>query len=292
MPAPSSESTGPVYLSSMMFQSSPQSTFTFAESPDPTSFAVASHVRTSALPARELVLQGLDQDSGANTSDSFASFDPATSSWRTSQLSLDGDLERYSETWPRSGMTRSGTAYRLPTLVLRTGETESGLLPTPTATPYGTTNNGQRADGSTYRTAGTPSLQTMAARGVWPTPTARDGDPKRGKPTPDGAARQFAAGRRVLTDAVAMWPTPTARDAKSSGSRNTPSSKAHQGESLTDAVREDGGTGRPGPGAGALNPTWVEWLMGFPTGHTALDASEMPSSPKSSTSSAKQSCAP
>jgi len=23
-------------------------------------------------------------------------------------------------------------------------------------------------------------------------------------------------------------------------------------------------------GSGALNPTWVEWLMGFPTGHTDL----------------------
>ena len=33
---------------------------------------------------------------------------------------------------------------------------------------------------------------------------------------------------------------------------------------------------------GSLNPTWVEWLMGFPTGWTDLDASETPSSPKSS----------
>ena len=27
---------------------------------------------------------------------------------------------------------------------------------------------------------------------------------------------------------------------------------------------------------GQLNPTWVEWLMGFPLGWTDLSASEMP----------------
>jgi len=32
--------------------------------------------------------------------------------------------------------------------------------------------------------------------------------------------------------------------------------------------------------SGSLNPTWVEWLMGYPLGWTDLDASEMPSSPK------------
>ena len=31
---------------------------------------------------------------------------------------------------------------------------------------------------------------------------------------------------------------------------------------------------------GQLNPTWVEWLMGFPLGWTDLEDSETPSSPK------------
>lgn len=91
-------------------------------------------------------------------------------------------------------------------------------------------------------------------------------------------------------------PTPTAGDAKSSGSRNTPGSRAHAGMSLTDFVRDDGGRGRwPTPTAsehkyrlagdtqqskclnalsgGALNPEWVEWLMGWPLGWTDLGAS-------------------
>lgn len=34
--------------------------------------------------------------------------------------------------------------------------------------------------------------------------------------------------------------------------------------------------------SGSLNPAWVEWLMGFPTGWTDLEASETQSSPRSS----------
>lgn len=106
-----------------------------------------------------------------------------------------------------------------------------------------------------------------------------------------------------------IWPTPTAGDAKGSGSRNLPGSNAHPGVSLTDAVTAGNSTtprrwrsptaadalGGPmnpadrqghtlnlkeqvwvGGGGGSLNPTWVEWLMGFPLGWTDLELSETP----------------
>jgi len=41
-------------------------------------------------------------------------------------------------------------------------------LPTPTARPYGSTNNGTNGQGVAYKTAGTFSLNTMAARNLWP----------------------------------------------------------------------------------------------------------------------------
>jgi hypothetical protein len=56
---------------------------------------------------------------------------------------------------------------------------------------------------------------------------------------------------------VQKWPTPSASEHKAGfgpahANRNTPS--------LTTQV------------GGQLNPTWVEWLMGFPAEWTALDA--------------------
>jgi hypothetical protein len=71
-----------------------------------------------------------------------------------------------------------------------------------------------------------------------------------------------------------LLPTPTAGDASGSGSRNKPGSKAHSGTSLTDAAIGDRGTGRA-KGGGLLNPTWVEWLMGWPLRWTDLEPLEM-----------------
>jgi hypothetical protein len=72
---------------------------------------------------------------GANTPVLLASFDPASSSWRTSQSCFETATgwARFSETWPKSGMMRSGTAYQLSPLVPTTFENVYGSLPTPTA---------------------------------------------------------------------------------------------------------------------------------------------------------------
>jgi len=78
-----------------------------------------------------------------------------------------------------------------------------------------------------------------------------------------------------------LWPTPTTRDHKDTG------------DSIMDGtVPVNGLLGRavsPSREHGSLNPMWVEWLMGFPTGWTDLKPSETPSSRKSSSKSAKQS---
>lgn len=75
--------------------------------------------------------------SGRSSPVFLASYDPATRSWRTSQVSLlsteDERFPRSWETWPRWGMTRRGVAFALPTSALRTGESASSSLPTPTA---------------------------------------------------------------------------------------------------------------------------------------------------------------
>jgi hypothetical protein len=67
---------------------------------------------------------------------------------------------------------------------------------------------------------------------------------------------------------VKFWPTPMARDHK--GGRKPEALEASgrgASNSLNDALTVSGQHGQ-------LNPTWVEWLMGFPTGHTDLNPSE------------------
>jgi hypothetical protein len=78
--------------------------------------------------------------SGRSSPVSLGSWDPDTSSWRTSQASLlsteDERFPRSWETWPRSGMTRRGQAFALPMSARVTGASgSSSSLGTPEAHP-------------------------------------------------------------------------------------------------------------------------------------------------------------
>lgn len=64
--------------------------------------------------------------------DSFASYDPKASCWRTHQHSFIKGLTEFSDGWPRSGMMRNGIAFELPTLEPHSKEIESTFLPRPT----------------------------------------------------------------------------------------------------------------------------------------------------------------
>ena len=77
---------------------------------------------------------GSEADCSLNSLESFARWDPDTLSWKTYQRSLIEEWATLSEPWPRSGMTASGTAYRLPPLVRPIDATECSLFATPTAT--------------------------------------------------------------------------------------------------------------------------------------------------------------
>ena len=93
----------------------------------------------ASLPGHQRCRQGrghcwrAQRPMGQSTPELLARYDRATSSWRTSQLCLDGALSEFSETWPRSGTMRNGTAYQLPPLVPLTDATASGSWPTPSA---------------------------------------------------------------------------------------------------------------------------------------------------------------
>jgi DNA (cytosine-5)-methyltransferase 1 len=62
-----------------------------------------------------------------------------------------------------------------------------------------------------------------------------------------------------------FWPTPQASDCRDRGNLSSGAVQRRKDKGkqlgLSQVVSET---------SGALNPTWVEWLMGFPTGHTDL----------------------
>ena len=94
----------------------------------------ASRARISHSLERAPDLPAPARDSFGHLCEPFAWFDPGSRSWRTWQRCLVEGWETFSDTWPRSGMTRNGIAYRRAPLVPLTGETASGsLLPTPEA---------------------------------------------------------------------------------------------------------------------------------------------------------------
>lgn len=178
---------------------------------------------------------------GLNTPDSLASYDPDTQSWRTSQHCLIEGLTVFSETFPRSGMMRNGTAYRLQPLAHLTDATASGLWATPTAVMGG-----------------------CRRKGIW-------------KGTywvkQDGAKSQTR-----LSDQVVMipqtWPTPCARDWKDSFTSLEKLEAQFQKRDSPSLALTIGSIEKTA--SGKLNPQWVEWLMGFPVGWTDLNNSETP----------------
>ena len=223
-----------------------------------TSSAAGSRAKTS-LPLAEAMASAVSAAvCGSSTSGSLASYDPASSSWRTSQFSLFGGLTLYSGDWPRSGMVRSGRLYALPTLALRTSESGSSAWPTPTVCGNHNRKGASAESGDGLATA---------ARSTWGTPRAG---------MERSPACSYDRGRGNLEEqvgaaaaAASAWPTPTARDWKSgSASQATLDRNARP---LSEIVRVEA----PGP----LNAAWVESLQGFPVGWTELDGPPVEAKP-------------
>ena len=113
--------------------------------------------------------------------------------------------------------------------------------------------------------------------GSWPTPRANSAMAATITPESSWADNRFPNLETMV--GRMMWPTPKSRDWKDGASagtfqRSSPDLGKVVGQSTT---------------TGALNPTWVEWLMGFPLGWTVSKAWETRSSRKSLKSLAGQS---
>jgi hypothetical protein len=203
-----------------------------------TSWLEGFPVKTSAQPAPETASTASGAGYGSKWRASFARFDRSESKWKTAQCSLLGDSDEFSETWPRWGSMRNGESFLRPIPALPICENASGLWPT-------TTVCGNHNMPGASKSAGWGSAEKL-----WPTPTASLAS-KGGRITP----RKGREGG-TLIEAVSsrMFPTPVADN---TGHRK--SKYAQGGTALSTSV------------GGQLNPEWVEWLMGWPIGHTALE---------------------
>jgi len=238
------------------------------------SFAEDSPAKTSVTPGKAQGLRAKDQDYGAKSPAWLASYDRNTSSWKMSQHSLVEGLDEFSETWPRSGMMRNGIAYQLPPLALRTDGIESGSWPTPRASSAMAANFTQN---TLIRTQG--NLEEVVAQRMWPTPNTigyrSDGELMILAKMAKNREEYLAMSNRACNSKRdRYWPTPVSRMWKDSG---CPSEFNRNEIPLAALV------------GGALNPTWVEWLMGFPLGWTVSKVWEMRSSRKSQKSLVEQS---
>ena len=79
-----------------------------------------------------------------------------------------------------------------------------------------------------------------------------------------------------------LWPTPAAHEGRLGYQRRDTGKKGTQKSLSTIVIDTEGGREKT---TGQLNPTWVEWLMGYPTGWTDLNVSETALSHKSPTTS-------
>src|SRR3990167_731674 len=194
------------------------------------------------------------------------------SRWTTPQMDLYaiGRSPTYSGAWPSSGTMRSGRCSARPKWAPLTSGSggsaspgmsyERGLYPTPSATPYGSSQNGSNGEGGENErpSAGTPSLESWAKR--WPTPTSmdgcREGQPRaeakgahavslhhavaswppddrlsaqRGHGDRDPTVSRFLPGTPGSSLVPTLWPTPDTRDAASAGRHTTETGVMHPG---------------------------------------------------------------
>ena len=157
----------------------------------------------------------------------------------------------YSRTWKVKVTPQGRLVFQLRASVRTTKESESGLWRTPD----------NMAGGSNL-----PGIKKALD----------EGHLKR----PSGQAIQIRLEDQVKEER--LWPTPAAHEGRLGYQRRDTGKKGTQKSLTTKVIDKEGGRKKT---TGQLNPTWVEWLMGYPIGWTDLNVSETALSHKSPTTS-------
>ena len=256
------------------------------------------HAKTSAQQEKAQELTENDQVCGNTWQGSLARLNPDTLLWRTAQCSLLEDLELSLQTFPRWGSMQNGALYPLPTLVQTISVKEFGSEPN-NETFFHTPN-------TTGMDGGSNSRKALKKR-MWLTPRVLEVDE-----SPENFRRRMNSKRpndrkdgfgslTMQVKALEKWPTPTTMDTITRSKESylkvqnrprqgknltklgdiiywpTPMSSEHKANRQTRENHQNGLTQAvlATETGGQLNPTWVEWLMGWPLGWTDLKPLEM-----------------
>ena len=253
----------------------------------------ATHVSPFRLRENEKA-QTIQGTFGRTFGDTFKQSDLFDASLRTSRGTSVLDCRKLSKTWKQIVTKRRGEYSARLKSAHRIEENEYSSWPTPT-------QDSSTSRSKKYAQGGMP-LQVAVQ--IWPTPRANDAkksencdptNPRNGLPaavmtwptprttdTHQGRgvveingklyrpSKALSEGRLVgganLADAVQMWPTPAARDWKDARGMATQAGDRSRLDQLPRAVYAKNSDQK----SGTLNPNWVEWLMGLPTGWTDL----------------------
>ena len=230
----------------------------------------------------------MGETAGPSASRLFAELSQDSFLARTSQDSLiPGTSQKFSGRWPKQGMLQDGLCWDVTMREETTGEKGSGYWLTPQASDWKNMDTAKqemlakqakmwptpRAQDSKHGAATEWELNTdhmgtkgslrvqVVKRGLWPTPT---------QDSVSNRKNRYKQGGLPLTTAVNMWPTPSATPRGAhTGAKSGEVSKDGKTRTSKNGTRW-GATLQTSVGSGQLNPTWVEWLMGWPLGWTDL----------------------
>ena len=207
---------------------------------------------------------------GLNIGELLTIYDHDSQSWKMSECLFTGDYGKYSDPLPRSGIMLNGKIYEQATWVHHTGGKGSGSLPTPQARDTGVIR--QSKVDFLNKTKGVHGSRALLSEYLesdlvqkWPTPTTRDWK--------DGTAKscENVPVNGLLGRAI-HFPTPQVTDSTLSNLKAGYRRKDnHSIGGLSESIMSNEKAGT----TGSLNPTWVDWLMGYPIEWTDLEASEM-----------------
>ena len=199
-----------------------------------TSYLAAFHAKTSVPQEKAQELMENDQECGDKWLASFVKYDPDSSLWKTHQCSLLGDLDEFLETWPQWGLMRDGECWEQRMLEQTIRGTESGLSPNGMDSFH--TPNTTGLDG------GSNSRKALKKRLMFPTPVKSEGNGSAAFKLTDAVEASMGKTMPKMQKNPHKW--------EQFKNQKTPTLEFQVG--------------------GKLNPTWTEWLMGWPLEWTDL----------------------